>query len=67
MQNSEKTADPSMEEILAKKPEVIILSSMGSDKITYDRVNWWKRWEILPAVKNNHLYIIEPDLILPGQ
>ncbi len=52
-----------LEEIVAKKPEVIILSSMGSNKVTKESLLWWQKWPILPAIQNKRLYIIEADLI----
>jgi iron complex transport system substrate-binding protein len=53
----------SREEILLKAPEVIIISSMY---VVSDHAQWldeWKKWKILPAVKNHRLYTIDSDLI----
>jgi iron complex transport system substrate-binding protein len=52
----------SIEEIIVRKPEIIIVSSMkrGED---FDRIrNTWKRWKNIPAVKNNRIYILDTDL-----
>lgn len=52
----------SIEEIIVRKPEIIILSSMkrGED---FDRIrDTWKRWKNIPAVKNNRIYILDTDL-----
>lgn len=53
----------SLEEVILKAPEVIIISSMYREG---DHSRWlddWKKWTVLPAVKNNRLYIIDSDLI----
>jgi iron complex transport system substrate-binding protein len=52
----------SIEEIIIRKPEIIIVSSMkrGED---FDRIrDTWKRWKNIPAVKNNRIYIFDTDL-----
>ncbi|MBW2057255.1 MAG: cobalamin-binding protein [Deltaproteobacteria bacterium] len=52
-----------LEEVILKAPEVIIVSSMYVDT---DHSGWleeWKRWDVLPAVKDNRLYTIDSDLV----
>ncbi len=52
----------SIEEIIVRKPEIIIVSSMkrGED---FDRIrDKWKRWKNIPAVKNNRIHIFNSDL-----
>ena len=52
----------SIEEIIVRQPEIIIVSSMkrGGD---FKRVsNKWKRWEDIPAIKNNRIHIFNTDL-----
>jgi iron complex transport system substrate-binding protein len=62
---NEKVPYPSytLEEIILKSPEVIIISSMYRDRLHSRWLKEWKRWSVLPAVKNNRLYIIDSDLI----
>lgn len=53
----------SMEEILIKEPDIIIISSMyrGGD---FDRnKREWMKWKSIPAVKNGRIYIIDSDLV----
>ena len=53
----------SIEEVIVKQPDIIIVSSMkrGGD---FERVrDKWKRWKNIPAVKNNRIHIINTDLI----
>jgi len=55
------------EEILACGVEVIIQSSMDTNSIAEQQQAaqlYWSRWPNLPAVKNNRIYVIEPDTIL---
>jgi len=53
----------SMEEILRRSPEVILVSSMNP-KGDYERVlREWERWKMIPAVKNGRVHLIDSDLI----
>ena len=53
----------SIEEVIRKKPDVIIISSMerggGFEKMKQE----WLKWPSIPAVKNNRVYLIDSDLI----
>lgn len=62
----EKTLYPhySVEEVVARQPEVIILSSMNYGKEDVAKVwNLWKKWPNIPAVRDNRMQIIDTDLI----
>jgi len=61
----EKAPYPSynLEEVILKSPEVIIISSMYADSDHSRWLNDWRKWTVLPAVKNNRLYVIDSDLI----
>jgi len=60
----------SMESVLARKPEVIIEGAMGSERaesLSREAVEFWSRWESLPAVRDNRVAVIDQDLIArPG-
>ncbi len=52
-----------MEEILKRLPEVILVSSMNPHG-DYERIlREWKRWTMLPAVKQGRIHLINSDLI----
>jgi iron complex transport system substrate-binding protein len=53
----------SMEEILKRSPEVIVISSMNP-KGDYQKVlHEWARWKTIPAVKNGRIHLIDSDLL----
>ncbi len=58
----------SMEEVLARAPEVIIDVSMGSDAAAEKAVEeYWSRWPELPAVKTHRVHVLDEDyLARPG-
>ncbi|NIP22433.1 MAG: ABC transporter substrate-binding protein [Phycisphaerae bacterium] len=54
------------EEILACGAETIIQSAMGKSSIAEQQKaaeKFWSKWEHLPAVKNNRIYVVEPDTV----
>jgi iron complex transport system substrate-binding protein len=53
----------SLEEVIRKKPEVIIISSMEiGGRFEQARLDWLK-WTCIPAVKNKRIHLINSDLI----
>ena len=58
-----KTLTPkiSVEAVLAAKPDVIISGGMGEAHPEW--MEAWKHWKQLPAVKNEQLYFVNPDLM----
>ena len=55
------------EELLACGAETIIQSAMGKSNIAEQQQAaemFWSKWVSLPAVKNNRVYVVEPDTIL---
>ena len=55
------------EELLACGAETIIQSAMGTSNIPAQQQAaemFWSKWVSLPAVKNNRVYVVEPDTIL---
>lgn len=53
----------SIETILLKAPEIIIMSSMESKKNYLNLVKKWQNWESIPAVKMNAIYVIDSNLV----
>jgi iron complex transport system substrate-binding protein len=53
----------SLEEVIRKKPDVIIISSMErGGRFEAARLEWLK-WTSIPAVKEGRVYLIDSDLI----
>lgn len=54
------------EEILTCGAEAIIQSAMGTGDMAEQQKaaeEFWSRWENVPAVKNNRIYVVEPDTV----
>ena len=55
------------EELLACGAEIIIQSAMGTRNITDQQraaEKFWNKFTALPAVKNNRIYVVQPDTVL---
>ena len=53
----------SVEAVLTKAPEIIIVSSMDNKKDYSNLVNKWKHWRTIPAVKQNAIHVIDSNLV----
>jgi iron complex transport system substrate-binding protein len=53
----------SLEEVIRRKPDVIIISSMERGGRFEKARQAWLRWKSIPAVKNNRVHLIDSDLI----
>lgn len=53
----------SLEEVLRRKPEVILISSMERTGRFEAARREWMKWPSIPAVRNNRIYLIDSDLI----
>jgi iron complex transport system substrate-binding protein len=53
----------SVETIISKGPEIIIVSSMGSKKNHLNLVKKWQNWTSIPAVKRNAVYVVDSNLV----
>lgn len=52
-----------VEQVLALRPEVIIITSMTRGEV-FDRVKaGWQRWTTLPAVRQQRIYLVDSDLV----
>jgi iron complex transport system substrate-binding protein len=49
----------SMEEVIKKNPDIIIIATMGISGENERKL--WKRFTTIEAVKNNKVYIVDPD------
>lgn len=50
-----------LEDIIARRPEVILASGASPERPEW--LDLWKQWPSIPAVSDNHLYAIPPDLV----
>jgi iron complex transport system substrate-binding protein len=55
------TPTVSTEAVLQAEPEVIVASGMGESRPEW--LDDWRRWHQLPAVRNQALYFIPPDIL----
>jgi iron complex transport system substrate-binding protein len=53
----------SMEEVIAKDPEVILLSGMVLKDPLAEQKQWWERWKEISAVRSGRIHVLEADLI----
>jgi iron complex transport system substrate-binding protein len=53
----------SLEEVIKKKPDIIIISSMEIGGEFERAKKEWMKWTSIPAVKNNRVYLIDSDII----
>jgi iron complex transport system substrate-binding protein len=53
-----------MEEVIEKRPDVIVISSMQrGGKFEQAKREWFLRWPTIPAVRKGNVYLIDSDLI----
>lgn len=52
-----------VEDVIARAPEVIVIPAMGTGEDRQMMIDRWMRWEIIPAVKDKRVFLIDPDII----
>lgn len=52
----------SREQVIAKAPEVMVISSMARDAVFEQVKREWMQWPAIPAVKNDKVFIAPPDM-----
>jgi iron complex transport system substrate-binding protein len=53
----------SIEVIMLKAPEIIIMSSMESKRDYLNLIKMWQSWKSIPAVKMNAIYVVDSNLV----
>ncbi|UCD70850.1 MAG: cobalamin-binding protein [Syntrophobacterales bacterium] len=53
----------SIEEVLVKAPDVIIITAMDPKGDYKKLAEQWNRWETIPAVKGGRVFVIDSDLV----
>ncbi len=53
----------SQEQVVALRPEIIVITSMTRGEV-FDKVKeGWRRWPSLPAVRDNRIFLVDSDLV----
>ncbi len=52
----------SWEDILVLQPEIVLISSMAGGFAPEYLINSWKKWHLLSAVINEHIFVVNADL-----
>ncbi|MFK5984207.1 MAG: cobalamin-binding protein [Pseudomonadota bacterium] len=60
--NSKLTITPDVESVIQAKPQLIL--STGMANLAKQWLKRWENWTMIPAVRNNHLYSTNPDLLV---
>jgi len=53
----------SIEAVIKKAPEIIIMSSMDNRKDYSNLIRKWQNWKMIPAVRNNAIHVIDSNLV----
>lgn len=53
----------SLEEVIGKQPDVILVSSMNRGGGFEQAKRQWLRWTLIPAVRNGRVHLVDSDLI----
>lgn len=53
----------SLEEVIRKKPEVIIISSMERGGAYEEAKRGWLKWPTIPAVQDRRIHLVDSDLL----
>jgi iron complex transport system substrate-binding protein len=52
----------SWEDIIVLQPDIVLISSMAGGLAPEYLVNSWKRWNLLSAVKNDRIFVVDAEL-----
>ena len=53
----------SIETVISKAPEIIIISSMDDKKNYLNLIAMWQNWKSIPAVKRKRIYVVDSNLV----
>ena len=53
----------SIENVISKAPEIIIMTSMEGNREYANLAKKWQRWGTIPAVKKNAIHVIDSNLV----
>jgi len=52
-----------IEEVIERRPEVIIISSMEREGRFRRAKEEWRRWQVIPAVRKGRIHLVDSDLL----
>ncbi len=52
-----------IETVMLKRPEIIIMSSMGGKKNYSKLIQTWQNWKSIPAVKRSAIYVVDSNIV----
>jgi len=53
----------SIENVISKAPEIIIISSMESKRDYLNLIKKWQNWKSIPAVERNAIHLVDSNLV----
>jgi iron complex transport system substrate-binding protein len=52
----------SQEEVLAMKPDLLVVTSMSGESESKHVLEGWRRWKSIPAVRDGRIFLVDPNL-----
>jgi iron complex transport system substrate-binding protein len=52
-----------IENVIARNPDVIVVTSMDPSRDRKEREEWWNKWSMIHAVKNKRVYVMQSSLL----
>lgn len=52
-----------IENVIARNPEVIVVTSMDPSRDRKEREEWWNKWSMIHAVQNKRVYVMQSSLL----
>ena len=53
----------SKEEVIVMRPEIIIITSMARQAVFEEVKRDWQKWDAMPAVQNDRIYLVDSDVL----
>lgn len=52
-----------IENVIARNPNVIVVTSMDPSRDRKEREEWWNKWSMIDAVQNKRVYVMQSGLL----
>jgi iron complex transport system substrate-binding protein len=56
----------SREEVIASAPDILIITSMSGEAESRRALEQWRRWDSMPAARNERIFLVDPNLFHRG-